>query len=126
MTGRESVKLFPDSFMADPSVPPSQIATLLGYDSDASELFEITVAVLGYHDKVMSDFINPRAPPNGGAPIFIAEDEFLGQVLNKRKVGSRGSAQIAQPAQPSARCGESSARCQGFYQHTSRHHCQHG
>ena len=50
VTGRESVKLFPDSFMADPSVPPSQIATLLGYDSDASELFEITVAVLGYHD----------------------------------------------------------------------------
>ncbi|MFN8441645.1 MAG: ATP-binding protein [Caldilineaceae bacterium] len=94
VTGRESVKLFPDSFLADPSVPPSQIATLLGYDSDASELFEITVAVLGYHDSRMGDFINPRVPPVGGAPIYIAEDELLSQVLNKRELGSRGSANI--------------------------------
>lgn len=55
-----SVKLFPDSFMADPAVPPNEIAALLGYDSDANELFEITVAVLGYHSRAMGDFINPR------------------------------------------------------------------
>ncbi|MCB0063999.1 MAG: DUF87 domain-containing protein, partial [Caldilineaceae bacterium] len=92
VTARESVKLFPDSFMADPSVPPNQIATLLGYDSDASELFEITVAVLGYHSKLLGDFINPRVPPAGGSPVFIAEDELLTDVLSKRKQGERGSA----------------------------------
>jgi hypothetical protein len=43
--------------MADPSVlsqPDRHV--LLGYDSDASELFEITVAVLGYHDPVLERF----------------------------------------------------------------------
>jgi DNA helicase HerA-like ATPase len=94
VTGRASVKLFPDSFMADPTVSPSQIAVLLGYDSDASELFEITVAVLGYHDPVLGDFINPRVPPSGGAPIYIAEDELLGEVLSKRRAGERGGAHI--------------------------------
>ncbi len=92
VTARISVKLFPDSFMADPSVSPTQIAALLGYDSDASELFEITVAVLGYHSRAMGDFINPRVPPAGGSPVYIAEDELLTQVLSKRKQGERGSA----------------------------------
>ena len=92
VTARVSVKLFPDSFMADPSVSPTQIASLLGYDSDASELFEITVAVLGYHSPAMGDFINPRVPPAGGSQVFIAEDELLTQVLSKRKQGERGSA----------------------------------
>lgn len=94
VTARESVKLFPDSFMADPAVPPRQIAALLGYDSDANELFEITVAVLGYHSAVMGDFINPRVPPAGGSPVYIADDELLTQVLSKRKQGDRGSAHL--------------------------------
>ncbi|MEZ4863708.1 MAG: ATP-binding protein [Caldilineaceae bacterium] len=94
ITARTSVKLFPDSFMADPTVPPRQIAALLGYDSDANELFEITVAVLGYHSTVMGDFINPRVPPAGGSPIYIADDELLTQVLSKRKQGERGSAHL--------------------------------
>jgi uncharacterized protein len=94
VTGRESVKLFPDSFMADPTVPPSQVAALLGYDSDENELFEITVAVLGYHSVSMGDFINPRVPPVGGSPIYIADDELLTQVLSKRKQGEHGSAHL--------------------------------
>ncbi len=94
VTGRVSVKLFPDSFMADPNVAPSEIAALLGYDSDANELFEITVAVLGYHSRSMGDFINPRVPPAGGSPIYIADDELLIDVLSKRKQSERGSAHL--------------------------------
>ena len=94
ITARISVKLFPDSFMADPAVPPNEIAALLGYDSDANELFEITVAVLGYHSRAMGDFINPRVPPAGGSSIYIADDELLTQVLSKRKEGERGSAHL--------------------------------
>ena len=94
ITGRESVKLFPDSFMADPAVPPSQVAALLGYDSEESELFEITVAVLGYHSLAMGDFINPRVPPAGGSPVYIADDQLLTAVLSKRRVGERGSAHL--------------------------------
>lgn len=92
VTNRRSVKLFPDSFMSDPGVPPSQMAALLGYDSEAHELFEITVAVLGYHDRGLGDFINPRVPPAGGSPVYIAGDELLTEVLSKRKQNARGSA----------------------------------
>ncbi|NJN82928.1 MAG: ATP-binding protein [Caldilineaceae bacterium] len=94
VTGRQSVKLFPDSFMADPGVPPSQVAALLGYDSDESELFEITVTVLGYHSLGLGDFINPRVPPSGGSPIYIAGNELLADVLSKRKQGERGGAHL--------------------------------
>ena len=94
VTNRRSVKLFPDSFLADPGVPPASVAELLGYDSDATELFEITVTVLGYHSGQMGDFINPRVPPAGGSPVYIASDELLVDVLSKRRKGARGSAFI--------------------------------
>ena len=94
VTGRRPVKLFPDSFLADPAVPPTSIAALLGYESDATELFEITVTVLGYHSAQLGDFINPRVPPVNGAPVYVAADELLGVVLSKRRRGERGSAHI--------------------------------
>ena len=94
VTTRRSVQVFPDSFMADPSVPPAQVAALLGYDSDVSELFEITVAVLGFHSRAMNEFINPRVPPAGGASVYIADDELLAQVLSRRKRGEVGSAYL--------------------------------
>ena len=94
VTGRRPVKLFPDSFLADPTAPPASVAALLGYESDATELFEITVTVLGYHSAQLGDFINPRVPPVNGAPVYIAADELLGVVLSKRRRGERGSAHI--------------------------------
>ncbi|RME59027.1 MAG: DUF87 domain-containing protein, partial [Caldilineae bacterium] len=94
VTGRQPVKLFPDAFMADPAVPPDAVAALLGYDSDARELFEVTVTVLGYYNEVLHDFTNPRVPPQGGAPVFIAEDAFLAQVLSRARKGEQGSAYI--------------------------------
>ncbi len=94
VTARAAVKLFPDSFMADPSVPPGEVAALLGYDSSECELFEITVTVLGYHDPQIKDFINPRVPPAGGSPVFLAEDALLADVLSRKAVGARGSAYL--------------------------------
>ena len=94
ITGRESVRLLPDTFMADPSVPPDEVAALLGYDSSATELFELTVTVLGYYNDFLKDFTNPRVPPQGGAPIFIAEDELLTAVLSDENRGELGSAHI--------------------------------
>ena len=94
ITGRESVRLLPDTFMADPSVPPDAVAALLGYDSSATELFELTVTVLGYYNDFLKDFTNPRVPPQGGAPIFIAEDELLTAVLSDENRGGLGSAHI--------------------------------
>ncbi len=94
ITARAAVKLFPDTFMADPTVPPQTVAAMLGYESEATELFELTVTVLGYYDERLNDFTNPRVPPQGGAPIFIAEDEWLTALLSRVRRGELGSAHI--------------------------------
>ncbi len=94
ITARRAVKLYPDGFMADPNVPPSEVASLLGFDSGDDELFEMTVTVLGYHSKTFGDFINPRVPPAGGAAVYIADDEFLTNVLSKTSKGELGSADL--------------------------------
>ena len=94
ITARAAVKLFPDTFMADPSVPPATVAAMLGYDSDATELFELTVTVLGYYNENLHDFTNPRVPPQGGAPIFIAGDEMLTGLLSRGRQGEVGSAYV--------------------------------
>ena len=94
ITDRTAVKLFPDTFMADPSVPPQTVAAMLGYESDATELFELTVTVLGFYDDRLQDFTNPRVPPQGGASIFIAENETLTDLLSRGRQGQLGSAHI--------------------------------
>ena len=94
ITDRAAVKLFPDTFMADPSVPPHTVAAMLGYESEATELFELTVTVLGYYDERLQDFTNPRVPPQGGAPVFIAADETLTELLSRGRREELGSAYI--------------------------------
>ena len=94
VTGRRPVRLLPNGFLADPDVPPGQVAALIGYTGHEHELFEITVTVLGYYDGTIGDFINPRLPPRAGTPIFIAESDMLARVLSKRAVGQTGAAHI--------------------------------
>src|SRR3712207_1899688 len=42
ITRREPVKLFPDSFLADPTVSPDELARAIGYTHTERELFELT------------------------------------------------------------------------------------
>jgi DNA helicase HerA-like ATPase len=91
---RAPVRLFPDSFMASPDVPPSEIAASLGYLDQEDELFEITVAVMGHFDPALNAFVNPRVLPRSGSSIYLAPSEMLSNVLSKRKVDERGSAHV--------------------------------
>ncbi len=94
ITARAAVKLFPDTFMANPAVPPQTVAAMLGYESEATELFELTVTVLGYYNDLLQDFTNPRVPPQGGASIYIAENDTLTDLLSRGRRGQLGSAHI--------------------------------
>lgn len=94
ITGRQPVRLFPDSFLADPNVPPADVAAMIGYTGHDHELFEIDVAILGYYDETLGDFVNPRLPPRAGTPIFVADNEMLARVLSKRAIGQTGAAHI--------------------------------
>ncbi len=93
VTGRTPLRLFPDSFMADPSVPPQAIGELLGYQEETHELYELSATILGYYDAALG-FVNPRVPPRAGAPIYIASDEQLAGVLCRRRTGEVGGVHI--------------------------------
>ena len=94
VTGRLPLRLYPDSFLADPDISPSEVAGMLGFHEQQHELFEISVQVMGYFDTLLGDFINPRVPPESGSPIYICEDHMLAEVLSKKKPEDIGSAHI--------------------------------
>jgi DNA helicase HerA-like ATPase len=94
VTGRRPIRLYPDAFMADPRVPPTVVAGMLGYESGQHELFEISVRILGYYERDLGDFVNPRLPPRSGRPIFLCSDVMLAQILSKRNLDERGGAHI--------------------------------
>lgn len=91
---RTPVRLFPDSFLASPDVPPLEVAAAMGYTDDEDELFEIAVAVMGYFDPRLGGFYNPRVLPRSGTPVYLAPDEMLSEVLSRRQLGERGSAHV--------------------------------
>jgi len=94
ITSRSLVRQLPDAFLSDPQTPPSIVSSLIGFDGDALELYEITVETIGYYSQVMKDFINPRIPPNPGDPVFLASSETLSQMLSPKRAEDIGSAHV--------------------------------
>lgn len=92
--GRKLVRNLPDAFLADPTTPPSMISSLIGLDSVGCEIYEIEVETIGYFSKKLSDFVNPRIPPNPGQPIYLASSETLSEMLSPKQTGQAGSAHI--------------------------------
>ena len=82
---RVPVQLFPDTFLSEPEVSPSQVAALVGYDMRANDLFELHVAIMGYYDEAFGSFVNPWIPPSSGTPIYLAEDAWLGRCSRANK-----------------------------------------
>ncbi len=91
---RVPLKLYPDTFLAEPEVSPAQVAAMVGYDARANELFELHVAIMGYYDTSTNSFINPWIPPQSGKQIFLADDEMLTHILSRKCDGEPGSATI--------------------------------
>jgi len=91
---RKPLRLYPNGFLVDPDLSPGMLAAVLGYSGERSELFEFVVETVGYFDPVLRDFINPRLVPKAGSPIYLAPDDFLSQVLSRRKVEEVGGANI--------------------------------
>src|SRR5258707_10247847 len=91
---RVPLQLYPDTFLAEPEISPTQVAAMVGYDARANELFELHVAIMGYYDDPTSSFINPWIPPQSGKQIFLADDEMLANILSRKRTGQPGSATI--------------------------------
>ncbi|HEX9039106.1 MAG TPA: ATP-binding protein [Ktedonobacterales bacterium] len=91
---REPVQLFPDTFLSEPGVSPSEVAALVGYDQRASDLFQLSVAIMGYYDQALGSFVNPWIPPSSGTPIYLTDDAWLTTALSRKAPASAGSAHI--------------------------------
>ncbi len=91
ITGRRTVRGYPDDFLADPDVPPDLVARVAGFEADECELLEVCAAVIGYYDAALKTLVNPRIPPRVGWPIYLAPPEMLVTVLNKKQRGELGS-----------------------------------
>lgn len=94
ISSRKLVRNLPDAFLADAGIPPSSVSSLIGMDGDAPEIYEITTETIGYFDRKLNDFVNPRIPPQPGDPIFLASSETLSEMLSARRVSDTGSAHI--------------------------------
>jgi DNA helicase HerA-like ATPase len=92
ITERRAIHLYPDSFLADPSLDPNTISATVGYSGSISDLSELTAEVIGYYDETFRDFINPGIPPRVGTPVSLAENGYLSEVLSRATVGETGSA----------------------------------
>lgn len=91
---RVPLQLYPDTFLAEPEIPPDQVAALVGYDARSNDLFELHVAIMGYYDSTTGSFINPWIPPQSGKQIYLADDIMLSTILSRKKTGEHGSATI--------------------------------
>ena len=80
--------------LAEPGVAPAEVAALVGFDQSASDLFELSVAIMGYYDPRLGSFVNPWIPPSSGTPIYLADDAWLTSVLSRKQAHTPGSALI--------------------------------
>jgi DNA helicase HerA-like ATPase len=94
ITGRRPLRLYPDTFAADPTIDPEEVAGLIGYQEPGHELFELTAMTIGYYDDILHDFVNPRLPPRVGRPLYLASDDRLAQVLTQKLPETIGAATI--------------------------------
>ncbi|HEY8561082.1 MAG TPA: ATP-binding protein [Pyrinomonadaceae bacterium] len=91
---RKLVRNLPDTFLADPQTPPALVSSLIGLDGDGCEIYEITVETIGYFDKTVKDFNNPRIPPVPGDACYLASSETLAEMLSPKRSEALGSAHI--------------------------------
>ncbi|HZT59264.1 MAG TPA: ATP-binding protein [Pyrinomonadaceae bacterium] len=94
VTARRLVRNLPDTFLSDPETPPALVSSLIGLEGEGCELYEITVETIGYFNKALGDFVNPRIPPRPGDPVFLASSKTLSDCLSPRHAGETGSAHV--------------------------------
>lgn len=91
---RVPLQLYPDTFLGEPEISPTQVAAMVGYNALTNELFELHVAIMGYYNPATASFINPWIPPQSGKQIFLADDQMLAEVLSRKQDKQLGSATV--------------------------------
>ncbi|HEY0428170.1 MAG TPA: ATP-binding protein [Pyrinomonadaceae bacterium] len=92
--GRRLIQNLPDTFLSDPNTTPALVSSLIGFNGDGCEIYEITVETIGYFSSTLKDFVNPRIPPNPGDRIYLASSETLAAMLSPKQFHQVGSAHV--------------------------------
>lgn len=90
---RRLIEHLPDRIFADTEISPEAIAALVGFAYPNPEIYEVTVEVVGYFHPGLG-FVNPRRAPDPGEKVYLANDQGLQQILNRKQPGEIGSAHI--------------------------------
>jgi hypothetical protein len=90
---RRLIDHLPDRIFADPDINPEAIVALVGFAHPNPEIYEVTVDVIGYFQPALG-FMNPRLAPDPGAKVYLADDDSLRQIINKKQPEEVGSARI--------------------------------
>lgn len=93
ITGCRLIEHLPDRMFADYELNPGTVAALIGFTCEPAELYEMTVEVIGEFHPVFG-FNNLRRLPLPGAKVYLADNELLRHVLNKKKPEEEGAAHI--------------------------------
>lgn len=83
----------PDRIFADTEISPEAITALVGFTYENPEIYQVAVDVIGYFDPGLG-FMNPRKTPNPGAKVYLADNDMLRHVLNRRQPKEIGAAHI--------------------------------
>jgi DNA helicase HerA-like ATPase len=93
ISARKLVDHLPDRIFADTEISPETIAALVGFVHPQPEIYEVTVDVIGYFHGALG-FINPRITPDPGEKVYLADDQQLKVIINKKQPGEVGSAHV--------------------------------
>lgn len=93
ISARRLIDHLPDRIFADTEISPEAIAALVGFAHPNPEIYEVTVDVIGYFHRALG-FMNPRITPDPGAKVYLANDDMLKQILNKKQPEEVGGAHI--------------------------------
>lgn len=89
----EPLRDYPVEFLLDPEVDAEAVAVFYGFDTNDYRFYRVHALVVGYFDRRINEFINPRMMPLSGTRIKRVDDTILSDV-NRVSAGEVGSAHI--------------------------------
>ncbi|HHI30084.1 MAG TPA: ATP-binding protein [Candidatus Methanoperedenaceae archaeon] len=89
----EPLRDYPVEFLLDPEVDAGDVAVFYGLDASDYQFYRVHARVVGYFDRIVNEFINPRVMPLSGTRIERVDDTILSDV-NRVSASEVGSAHI--------------------------------
>ncbi len=93
VTHTEPLRDYPVEFLLDPEVDAEDVALFYGLDADDYRFYRVHARVVGYFDRRVNEFINPRLMPLSGTRIERVDETILSDV-NRVSADEVGSAHI--------------------------------